>query len=130
MGQDSVQYNPKGTKDSMEHRQATQTQGKPSLTVLAVRPQSPAALQGVKPGDTVISMNGMTISNREEYDSTRQKAKGQPVTLILQRGNKQTSYELHPSHGDCRLACEQEMCLSKAESYNQLTDTHESFCFY
>ena len=96
MGQDSAQYNPKGTKDSMEHRQATQTQGKPSLTVLAVRPQSPAALQGVKPGDTVISMNGMTISNREEYDSTRQKAKGQPVTLILQRGKKQTSYEVPP----------------------------------
>jgi subtilisin family serine protease len=95
-GQDASQYSPNALKDIAEHLQATQMQAKAYLTVVAVRAQSPAAIRGVKPGDTVVSMNGKTISNRTDYDSTRQKAKGQPVTLILQRGTKKTSYNVPP----------------------------------
>ncbi len=95
-GQDASSYNPTGPKDITEHRQATQTQTQPALTVVAVRPQSPAAIQGVKTGDTVVSMNGKRISNRTDYESTRQKAEGKPVTLVLQRGEKQTSYQVPP----------------------------------
>ncbi|HBV61407.1 MAG TPA: hypothetical protein DEF45_00145 [Rhodopirellula sp.] len=64
--------------------------------VLAVRLQSPTAIQGVNLWDTVISMNGKTLSNSTDYDSTRQNAKGKPVTLVLQRGKKQTSYQVPP----------------------------------
>jgi hypothetical protein len=96
LGKDASPFNTAGPKDITEHRQATQPQSKPSLTVVAVRPQSPAATQGVKAGDTVVSMNGERISNRTGYDATRQKAKGKSVTLVLQRGNKQTSYKVPP----------------------------------
>jgi subtilisin family serine protease len=95
-GKNASQYAPSGTQDTTDHRQAARTQAKPALTVTAVRPQSPAAAQGVLPGDTVISMNNQPINNRKDYDSTRQKANGKPVTLVLQRGEKQRSYQVPP----------------------------------
>jgi len=95
-GIDAVKYESAGIRDTTEHRQASQTQAKPTLTVVAVRPGSPAATQGVKPGDIVVSMNGQPISNRNDYDTTRQKAKGKSVTLVLQRDDKQNSYEVPP----------------------------------
>lgn len=95
-GENTSIYSPTVPKDATEHRRAAQTQTKPTLTVVAVRAQSPAAIQGVRPGDTVVSMNGKLISNRADYDSTRKQAKGKPVTLILQRGRKQTSYQVPP----------------------------------
>ncbi len=95
-GKNASQYAPSGTQDTTDHRQAARTQAEPALTVTAVRPQSPAATQGVLPGDTVISMNNQPIANRKDYDSTRQKANGKPVTLVLQRGDKQRSYQVPP----------------------------------
>ncbi len=96
LGQDASPFHSAGPKDITEHLQASRTQSEPFLTVVAVRPQSPAATQGVKAGDTVVSMNGERISNRTDYDATRQKAKGKTVTLVLQRGKKQTSYQVPP----------------------------------
>ena len=96
LGQDASPFHSAGPKDITEHLQATRTQSEPFLAVVAVRPQSPAATQGVKAGDTVVSMNGERISNRTDYDATRQKAKGKTVTLVLQRGKKQTSYQVPP----------------------------------
>jgi len=95
-GKNASQFASSGLRDTTEHRKAARVQAKPALIVTAVRPQSPAATQGVLPGDTVISMNNQPISNRKDYDATRQKAKGKPVTLVLQRGEKQTSYQVPP----------------------------------
>ena len=44
----------------------------------------------------MVSLNGQPISNRNDYDTTRQKAKGKSVTLVLQRDDKQNSYEVPP----------------------------------
>lgn len=96
LGQDASPFHSAGPKDITEHLQASRTQSEPFLMVVAVRPQSPAATQGIKAGDTVVSMNGERISNRTDYDATRQKAKGKTVTLVLQRGKKQTSYQVPP----------------------------------
>ena len=111
-GKNASQYAPSGTQDTTDHRQAARTQAKPALTVTAVRPQSPAAAQGVLPGDTVISMNNQPINNRKDYDSTRQKANGKPVTLVLQRGEKQRSYQVPPIAWGLSLGTLQDLSLA------------------
>lgn len=95
-GDDASPYKQLEHQATAEHLRAAKTQTKSTLTVVAVRPGSPAAMQGVEPGDTVFSMNGKMISNRVEYDSTRQNAKGNPVTLTLQRGERKMSYQVPP----------------------------------
>ena len=95
-GNTASQFASASPRDTAEHLQATRSPDKPALTVIAVRPQSPAASEGVMPGDRVISINGKIIADRNEYDAARQKAAGKPVVLVLARGDRKKSYQVPP----------------------------------
>ena len=95
-GTDASMYAASDSKNKVDDQLAAMSKIKPVLTVVAVRPGSPAAADGVKPGDLVVSINGQPIAERKGYDSARQRARSNPITLVLQRGGNRKSYQVPP----------------------------------
>ena len=52
-----------------------------------VKPNSPAAIAGMRTGDRIVAVNGVPISQLVEFDAAIDKAKGAPIALDLQRGD-------------------------------------------
>ena len=76
---------------SEEFRQTFETRYRGGLTVTAVRAQSPAAVQGIRPGDVLVGMhiwetisleNVAYILNRPDFASLN------PVKFFILRGNE------------------------------------------
>ena len=95
-GTDASMYAASDSKNNVDDQLAAMSKIKPVLTVVAVRPGSPAAADGVKPGDLVVSINGQPIAERKGYDAARQRARSNPITLVLQRGGNRKSYQVPP----------------------------------
>jgi len=52
-----------------------------------VRPNSPAAVAGLEPGDRISAANGQPISRFTQLNDIFDQAKGKPISLDLQRGS-------------------------------------------
>lgn len=76
------------------------TQGVPLPTehvkVTEVSHQSPAEVSGLRVGDQVISMNGVTLQDSNKFIEETKKHKGQEVTLVVLRDGKQFSTKVTP----------------------------------
>ncbi|HEX2123242.1 MAG TPA: RIP metalloprotease RseP [Thermoanaerobaculia bacterium] len=51
-----------------------------------VKPGSPAALAGLRPGDRLLSANGKPVSQGYDFEQVSEASKGAPIALELQRG--------------------------------------------
>ncbi len=51
-----------------------------------VKPGSPAALAGLRPGDRLLSANGKPVSQGYDFERVSEASKGAPIALELQRG--------------------------------------------
>jgi len=60
--------------------------GEPTDTCPKDAPQSPAALAGLKPGDTILSFNGDSISTYKQLQADIRKSPGQTVPIVVERG--------------------------------------------
>ncbi len=76
------------------------TQGVPLPTehvkVTGVSHQSPAEIAGLRPGDQVISMNGVVLKDSNKFISETQKHKGKEVTLIVTRDGQEFATKITP----------------------------------
>jgi regulator of sigma E protease len=63
----------------------------PSVSVLMVQPQSPAADAGLKEGDTIKSADGIAVNEVEQFINHVKSKPGQNVALDIQRGNENLS---------------------------------------
>ncbi len=76
------------------------TQGVPLPTehvkVTEVSHQSPAEIAGLRPGDQVISMNGVVLKDSNKFISETQKHKGKEVTLIVVRDGQEFATKITP----------------------------------
>ncbi len=66
------------------------TQGQMGLapTIGQVLPESPALRAGLKAGDTVLTINGRSITFWEDLTELVQGSKGQPLSIELKRGKE------------------------------------------
>ncbi|NLG26428.1 MAG: site-2 protease family protein [Chloroflexi bacterium] len=60
----------------------------PGAGIYAIAPNSPADDAGIKPGDTIVEMNGETVDTVEEAIAITQANLGQPVSIVLRRNDK------------------------------------------
>lgn len=62
-----------------------------------VAPDSPAAIAGIMPGDTIISLNGKSIGNNYDLQRYIQLNLGSEITLLVEHSNDSTkSFQLVP----------------------------------
>lgn len=59
-----------------------------SPKVSEVKPDSPAARAGVRPGDFIAALNGQPVLSIESFTETEQSRYGQPLALTLERGGQ------------------------------------------
>jgi regulator of sigma E protease len=71
-----------------EGLQGARTVGETKLAVIAVQPETPAELAGLKAGDTIVNIDGIAFRNIDEMvDYTKSKA-GQDIVYELKRGKE------------------------------------------
>ena len=73
-------------------------QSNPPAVLGEVLEDKPAALAGIRPGDRVLSINGVSLARWEELPQLIQTeaAKGQPLDIRVQRGDETRSFSLNP----------------------------------
>ena len=67
------------------------------LTIAGVNPDSPADRSGIKPGDHILAVDG--VSNPYDLSARIQKTGGQPIQLLVDRGGHQQLIEVKPARG-------------------------------
>ena len=67
-----------------------------SVFIVAVAPGSPAEEAGLRPGDTVLSVNGQPVADTQEMVQLIEERLGQPVELNVKRGSVITGMETSP----------------------------------
>jgi regulator of sigma E protease len=74
------------------------TQGQMGLapTIGQVLPESPALRAGLKAGDTVLTINGRSITFWEDLTELVQGSKGQPLSIELKRGKEHLNLSVTP----------------------------------
>jgi len=60
----------------------------PGTTIATVNTSSPAAAAGIKPGDTIIKVNGRPTLKWAAVSKIIRRSEGAPITITLRRGNK------------------------------------------
>ena len=70
--------------------------GPTELVVLSPQPDSPAQAAGVQNGDKAISINGTTVTDRDQFRQIVQESKGQPITLAVIRNNERKELTVSP----------------------------------
>lgn len=75
------------------------TFGRPVSTtaVQAVVAGSPAAQAGIEPGDRIVALDGTRVSRFEELQRHIQARAGQPVQIVLRRGDSEVSVTATPT---------------------------------
>ncbi len=66
------------------------------LLVKSVDSNSPAALAGMKAGDVVVRADAKGVSTMADWAKVVQKAKGQPVTVVVVRARQEKTLALTP----------------------------------
>lgn len=69
------------------------------VVVGSVKPDSPAAKDGIQSGDRVVSIEGNEAVSRYLLGKTVQDAKGKPVQIAVERQGKILPFTLHPVYG-------------------------------
>jgi len=59
-----------------------------------VLPNSDAKKLGIKPGDRIVSVDGMPIHNQMEFYHILSKKKGQSINLVIERNGKKLNYDV------------------------------------
>lgn len=74
------------------------TQGQMGLapTIGQILPDSPALRAGLKPGDTVLTINGRPITFWEDLTDLVQGSEGRPLSIELKRGKEHLSLSVTP----------------------------------
>jgi regulator of sigma E protease len=66
------------------------------VTITAVSPGSPAESAGLKPGDRLVTINGVPVQNRLDVTRAAFDLSGQPVTLEVKRDKDNVTVNLTP----------------------------------
>jgi len=74
------------------------TQGQMGLapTIGQVLPESPAVRAGIKPGDSVLTVNGRAITFWEDLTDLVQTSEGTPLTMEIKRGKERVTVSVTP----------------------------------
>jgi regulator of sigma E protease len=67
-----------------------------SSIIAEIKPNSPASTAGLKRGDLVLSVNGMTLHHFAAVGEYIDEHPNTPLTLLIERGNEQKSLTLTP----------------------------------
>ena len=78
--------------------------GKETPMVGQVQPHSPAAEAGLQAGDLILQVNGAPVYNRAQISAVVKAAAGQPVQLLLRRGQEEKTLSVTPRLPDKRPA--------------------------
>jgi hypothetical protein len=71
-----------------------------AVTIQAVLQESPAQQAGLKTGDSILEINGLTIRSIDEARrQTAQTTAGQPIRLLIRRGTTQQEFRLSTGEG-------------------------------
>jgi len=62
--------------------------GDPDRTVKVVKADTPAASVGLRPGDTIIAVNGRQTPNFDTVSRLIRASKGKPITVMILRGGR------------------------------------------
>lgn len=66
------------------------------ISIRQIEPGMPAAMAGLKPGDEILSVNGLALHSVEAMLAFLQENGGRPVTLAIERGGSEFSVRLVP----------------------------------
>ena len=61
-----------------------------------VRAGSPAAVVGIQPGDRLVELNGSRVERFEELEFALLQNVGEPITLMVERGEERLEYTVQP----------------------------------
>jgi S1-C subfamily serine protease len=69
------------------------------VLVVRVARSSPAAQSGMRPGDMITSVAGQPVKTSEEVQAQVEKSQvGQPLAIVVQRGNQSKSLQVRPEN--------------------------------
>jgi regulator of sigma E protease len=57
--------------------------------VHAVRADHPAARMGLRPGDTIVKVNGVNVEHAEDIPPLIERSRGRPITITVRRNGRQ-----------------------------------------
>jgi len=69
------------------------------LLVSSVKPDSPAALAGMRAGDVVVRADGKPVASTNDWTKAIKSAKGKPVAVVVLRDKKEQTLTLSPNAG-------------------------------
>ena len=70
--------------------------GTGAITDCNSRAVSPAQIAGIQEGDIILSINGEKISSKKQLTKLVESSAGQPLSLVVRRGEQLTSLHLSP----------------------------------
>lgn len=77
------------------------------MLVTQVYPDTPAASAGIKPGDVLLSVDGVRIQDKDHYlEVLRNYTRGETLTLIVARGGEELQIAARPAIFDAARAVE------------------------
>jgi S1-C subfamily serine protease len=69
------------------------------VLVMRVARNSPAARGGIRPGDIITGVGGQSVKTSEEVQAQVEKSQvGQPLGIVVQRGNQSQSLQIRPEN--------------------------------
>ena len=67
------------------------------MLIAAVVPESPAAKAGLRPGDLIVGLAGADLGGKDEYiGALRTSPVGEPLALVIRRGEQESKLSLNP----------------------------------
>ena len=70
--------------------------GPPAIAILDVKPDSPSLVAGIEANDVILEVNGRKADNSMVIGDIMRRNVGEPVTLLLGRGNTEVEVEVVP----------------------------------
>ncbi|WP_054493615.1 M50 family metallopeptidase, partial [Ardenticatena maritima] len=67
-----------------------------AITILAVAENSPAAEAGLREGDVILYVANQRVTTSEQLQALTQEFRGQPLTLVVRRGDREMEITLVP----------------------------------